>query len=128
MSSLKPIKKIIKKLLKRLRQQLLMITDGNKGLENAVDMVFPLTPRQRCWAHKMRNVALTAFYNTPKTLWKKLRTTNIIERAFREARRRTRTMSCFNNLASIERIVFAVLNHLNDQWGKTPVYEFTQRC
>ncbi|MDW7998545.1 MAG: transposase [Thermodesulfovibrio sp.] len=40
---------------------------------------------------------LTAFYKAPKSLWKKLRTTNIIERAFREVRRRTRTMSCFNN-------------------------------
>lgn len=32
---------------------------------------------------------LTAFYKTPKSLWNKLRTTNIIERAFREVRRRT---------------------------------------
>ena len=35
----------------------LIVTDGNRGLEKAVDMVFPLVGRQRCWAHKMRNVA-----------------------------------------------------------------------
>ncbi|GAQ94634.1 transposase, Mutator family, partial [Thermodesulfovibrio aggregans] len=69
---------------------------------------------------------LTAFYKTPKSLWKKLRTTNIIERAFREVRRRTRTMSCFNNVESIERIIFAVISHLNEKWRNTPIYEFTQ--
>ncbi|MDW7998079.1 MAG: transposase, partial [Thermodesulfovibrio sp.] len=62
----------------------------------------------------------------PKSLWKKLRTTNIIERAFREVRRRTRTMSCFNNTESIERIVFAVISHLNENWWRTPIHEFTQ--
>jgi len=35
-------------------------------------------------------------------------------------------MSCFNNVQSIERIVYAVLNHLNEQWGKKPLKEFTQ--
>ncbi|MCS7232409.1 MAG: transposase [Elusimicrobiota bacterium] len=69
---------------------------------------------------------MTAFYKAPKSLWKKLRTTNIIERAFREVRRRTRTMSCFNNTESIERIVFAVISHLNENWGRTPIHEFTQ--
>jgi transposase-like protein len=69
---------------------------------------------------------LLAFYGTPRALWKKLRTTNVIERAFREVRRRTRPMSCFNNTQSIERIVYAVMSHLNDQWGKRPLKEFTQ--
>jgi len=159
----------------------LIITDGNQGLVNAVDLTYPGIPRQRCWAHKLRNVAnsltkkdqdecirearniynspsrqkaiehyfvwakkwrsrrpkalacmekdleeLLAFYGTPRALWKKLRTTNVIERAFREVRRRTRPMSCFNNTQSIERIVYAVLSHLNDQWGKKPLKEFTQ--
>ncbi|MDW7971991.1 MAG: transposase [Thermodesulfovibrio sp.] len=35
----------------------LIVTDGNKGLEKAVELVYPLVPRQRCWAHKMRNVS-----------------------------------------------------------------------
>jgi transposase-like protein len=159
----------------------LIITDGNQGLANAVDLTYPGIPRQRCWAHKMRNAAtyltkkdgdecireartiydansrheavehyflwakkwrsrrpkavaciekdleeLLAFYTCPKPLWKKLRTTNVIERAFREVRRRTRPMSCFNNTQSIERIVYAVMSHLNDQWGKKPLKEFTQ--
>jgi putative transposase len=35
----------------------LIATDGNPGLENAVDLVWPFVKRQRCWAHKLRNVA-----------------------------------------------------------------------
>ena len=42
----------------------------------------------------------------PKHLRPKLRTTNAIERCFREVRRRTRPMSAFCNDASCERIVY----------------------
>jgi len=66
-------------------------------------------------------------YYCPKEIRKKLRTTNVIERAFREVRRRTMPMSCFNNTQSIERIVYAVLSHLNDKWRIKPLYEFTQK-
>ncbi len=34
----------------------LIATDGGSGLRKALDVVFPLTPHQRCWAHMMRNV------------------------------------------------------------------------
>ncbi|MBP6972701.1 MAG: transposase [Syntrophorhabdus sp.] len=40
---------------------------------------------------------LLSFFTCPMPLWRKLRTTNLFERAFREVRRRTRPMSCFNN-------------------------------
>ena len=69
---------------------------------------------------------LLNFYSCPKEIRIKVRTTNVIERAFREVRRRTRPMSCFNNTQSIERIVYAVLNHLNDKWRIKPLKEFTQ--
>ena len=62
-----------------------------------------------------------------REIWVKLRTTNVIERVFREVRRRTSPMSCFNHDQSIERIVYAVLNHLNEQWGKKPLKEFTHK-
>jgi putative transposase len=34
----------------------LIITDGAQGLIRAVETVYPLVARQRCWAHMMRNV------------------------------------------------------------------------
>jgi len=34
----------------------LIVSDGCKGLANAVDMLFPMIDHQLCWAHKMRNI------------------------------------------------------------------------
>jgi len=39
-----------------LRQPLLLISDGHKGLRNAITRVFPHAKRQRCIAHKLRNI------------------------------------------------------------------------
>jgi len=151
--------------------------DGNKGLRNALDYVYPNVKVQRCWAHKLRNVSnrlpkrsrdicvnearhiyqqetyddavyafrkwfsawepiypeavksieddleeLLNFYEQPLALRIKLRTTNIIERVFREVRRRTRPMSCFNNRASVERIIFAILTRQNNLWKDNPLF------
>jgi len=68
---------------------------------------------------------LLNFLNEPLLLASKLRTTNAIERSFREVRRRTRPMSCFNNDASCERIIFAVFNHQNRKWKDRYLPEFT---
>ena len=69
---------------------------------------------------------LLNFFDLPEAHWKKLRTTNVIERAFREVRRRTRPMSSFTNLASCDRIVYGVLSHLNSSWERKPFFKFTQ--
>lgn len=158
----------------------LVTTDGCPGLHRALDTVYPYVPRQRCWAHKLRNVAarlprkhqeaclgeakgiyragtrreavahfrewahrwrqvapkavgclekdleeLLPFLDCPQAHWKKVRTTNAIERAFREVRRRTRPMSCFQNSASVDRIIFGVISHLNKAWQDKPLKEFT---
>lgn len=165
---------------KRLK---LIITDGCPGLHRTLDTVYPYVPRQRCWAHKLRNVAnklprrdqgecikgaaliyqaenrrqarkrylewgstwgkrhpeavrclekdldeLLSFLDMPAEHRVKVRTTNVIERAFREVRRRTRPMSCFNNTASVNRIIFGVISHLNRHWKEYPLSLFTQLC
>jgi transposase-like protein len=48
--------------------------------------------------------ALLNFFAVLEGHWKKVRTTNVIERAFREVRRRTRPMSSFSNPESCDRI------------------------
>jgi putative transposase len=63
---------------------------------------------------------LLSFFQVPETHWKKVRTTNGIERAFREVRLRTRPISSFTNPASCERIVFGVISHLNRSWKENP--------
>jgi len=160
----------------------LVITDGCTGLHRALDTVYPYTPRQRCWAHKLRNVAnrvsrkhqkeclkearliyqaknrreaekyfrdwsqhwqgivpkavecieedldeLLSFMDCPVEHRRKVRTTNVIERAFREVRRRTRPMSCFQNSASVDRIIYGVVSHLNKNWKDKPLPEFTHK-
>ncbi len=57
---------------------------------------------------------------------KRIRTTNVIERSFREIRRRTKPMSCFNNNDSLQRIIFAVFYRLNTNWKEKPLNQFTQ--
>ena len=69
--------------------------------------------------------ALLAFLSCPAAHHRKVRTTNAIERCFREVRRRTRPMSCFNNDASCERIIYAVFSHLNRSWEGKPLLQFT---
>ena len=149
----------------------MIATDGNEGLLGALDLVYPHTAKQRCWQHKMRNVAnkcrrkyqalvvnsareiykaesekqavrafhdfkrlvkpiqpeavkciekdlpeLLHFYKQPVELWKKLRTTNSIERSFREVRRRIRTINVFSNEPSSDRILYGVFTRLNETW------------
>jgi len=61
-------------------------------------------------------------------LWKKIRTTNLIERAFREVKRRTRPMGVFGNKGSMERILYAVFFHYNSKGQEVPSFLFTQRA
>lgn len=158
----------------------LITTDGCPGLHRALETVYPYVPRQRCWAHKLRNVAsklrrkhqqeclsgakliyqadthkeavirfrfwanrwrsfepkavhcleqdldeMLSFLGCPNAYWRKIRTTNAIERAFREVRRRTRPMSCFQNSASVDRIIYGVISHLNNNWKEKPLPQFT---
>jgi putative transposase len=158
----------------------LICVDGNKGLWNAIDLAFPSIPKQRCWAHKLRNAlqhlplkdrdlckiqarniynassfhqavlsykawahtwrlrapqtvhtiekdldSLLQFYRCPQNLWLKLRTTNAIERCFLEVRRRTRPMTCFQNVQSVERIIFAIFSRMNGLWMDKPLWKTT---
>ena len=157
-------------------------TDGAPGLIAALDLVYPLARRQRCWVHKLRKVsnklrkrhrepclrearsiylaptrreavrcfrawqrhwealepaavaglaqdleALLVCFEVPVAHRKKIRTTNPLERAFREVRRRTNPMACRNNYGSVERITFAVINHPNTKWSRKPLPEFTRK-
>lgn len=160
----------------------LVVTDGCPGLHGALETVYPYVPRQRCWAHKLRNAAnyirrrdqkeclkgaraiyladtrrdalrnyrlwqskwhllypqattclgkdldeLLNFLAVPRDHRIKVRTTNVIERAFREVRRRVRPMSCFSNGKSVDRIIYGVMSHLNQHWKGRPYREFTHK-
>lgn len=157
----------------------LIVSDGSPGLGKAIEYLYPHVKHQRCWAHKLRNVAdkvrkddqklvlagakripasatrkaaieafkrwrdrwinqypqavrciekdldtLLACFDFPKEMRKRIRTTNLIERSFKEVRRRTRPIGCFNNVESCERIIYAVMIYLNARWEGKPLLQF----
>jgi transposase-like protein len=57
---------------------------------------------------------------------KRVRTTNAIERRFREVRRRTRPMGVFSDRTSMDRILFAVFIHENRNQGVSTPLALTQ--
>jgi transposase-like protein len=57
---------------------------------------------------------------------KRVRTTNAIERRFREVRRRTRPMGVFQDRTSMDRILFAVFTHENANQGVPTLFSLTQ--
>lgn len=64
---------------------------------------------------------LSFFQIKNSQIWSRLRTTNLIERSFREVRRRTRPMGVMAHTQSLQRIVFAVFHHLNQNWSQQPL-------
>jgi len=90
-----------------LRPPALVIQDGNRGVAKAVKVVWKDVPARgasptrsaMCWtacgipARDLRD-CLT-FYPFPEMHWRRLRTSNVIERAFREVRRRTDVVGRF---------------------------------
>lgn len=157
----------------RGRKLELIIMDGAAGLWAAVEEIYPLTPHQLCWVHKLRNVArhcpkryrrectgqaaqimyaassglaarqfrqwrdrwqkqtpktirclekdfhkLIPFFEFPQEIRKLIRTTNVIERAFLEVRRRLKVMGYFQNAPSCRRIVYALFNYFNHKWQR----------
>jgi transposase-like protein len=54
-----------------------------------------------------------------------VRTTNAVERRFREVRRRTRPMGTFQDETSIDRILFAVFTHENKSQGLSTPFLLT---
>lgn len=69
---------------------------------------------------------LLSFFSFPRHLWRKLRTTNVIERCFVEVRRRTRPMVCFVNVKSVDRIIYSIFQRFNLEWKNRTLKVFTQ--
>jgi len=69
---------------------------------------------------------LLSFFAMPRHLWRKLRTTNVIERCFVEVRRRTRPMVCFVNVESVDRIIYSIFHRFNLEWRTRTLSLITQ--
>jgi len=58
------------------------------------------------------------FYRFPERHWKHIRTSNVIERSFKEVKRRTRVVGRFPNETSALVMVFSILNEERLKWQK----------
>jgi len=92
-------------------------TQARKTARNFVHTWESLYPRAvKCLRDDLDD--LLAFLKFKTETWRKAaRTTNAIERRFREVRRRTRPMGVFSDRTSVERILFAVFIYENKQLG-----------
>jgi len=69
---------------------------------------------------------LTCFRYKSEADRRAVRTTNAVERRFREVRRRTRPMGTFQDKTSMDRILFAVFAHENKSQGVSTPFLLTQ--
>lgn len=69
---------------------------------------------------------LTCFRYKAEAARRAVRTTNAIERRFREVRRRTRPMGTFQDKTSMDRILFAIFTHENKSQGVSTPFLLTQ--
>jgi transposase-like protein len=70
---------------------------------------------------------LLAFFNCPREHWRYIRTTNPIERIFRDLRRRSFGWAGFANPKSCDRLLFGVFWQANQRWANNPVIESTHK-
>lgn len=59
---------------------------------------------------------LIAVFDFPESIRHMIRTTNVIERCFREVRRRLKVMGYFPNSGSCNRMVYALFAYFNSKW------------
>ncbi len=165
-----------------LRTPLLVTTDGAPGLISAVERVWGKSLRQRCLAHKMRNIldkvspaareevkrrvqdvfyaplletakeraakvlrdyqkehpaamrsfsddleACLVYLRCPLAHHKAIRTTNLLERAFQESRRRTKVIPHFFTEKACLKLVFSALWKTSQRWRKVTMTELEQQ-
>ena len=61
-------------------------------------------------------------FTFPLSHWRRLRTSNIVERLNKEIKRRTRIVGVFPNVESCERLISAVLLEIGEEWQESDVY------
>ncbi len=83
---------------------------------------------EKTWRHKAPNAVqclakdidkLLPFLQCPLEHHRIVRTTNVIERLFRELRRRLKVMGTFPDSASCKRITYAIFAYHNTRWTRT---------
>jgi len=94
---------------------------AERYLAEAVAAYQKRAPKLAAWMETNLPEGLTVF-DFPKAHWRRIRTTNMVERLHREIRRRTRVVSIFPNEASCLRLITALLMETSEAWVTGRVY------
>src|SRR5690554_238390 len=78
-------------------------------------------PRLTAWTETNIPEGLSVF-EFPSEHWRRIRTSNVLERVNKEIRRRTRVATIFPNEASCLRLVSAVLMEISEDWETGRIY------
>jgi putative transposase len=78
-------------------------------------------PQLAAWAEENIPEGLTVFQFQPSH-WRRIRTSNCVERLNREIRRRSRVATLFPNEASCLRLVTAVVMEISEEWQTNRIY------
>src|SRR5215212_6347774 len=126
-----------------LGDPLLVVSDGAPGIIRAIEECFPRSARQRCLAHRMRNLAAKvpsavacfeddfeaciAHLRLPVPHRRATRTTNLLERLFVEERRRLKIIPNGFGEKPVLKLMFAALIRAAERWRGLRFTEFELR-
>jgi putative transposase len=88
-----------------------------RGLERFIATWGEKEPKAvRCFSKDFQQTL--TYFEFPRPWWRLVRTTNMLERFFREVRRRIKPVDSFKNIASAERLIFALNSYANELYFK----------
>ena len=95
--------------------QAISLAEAKERLRKVREQYEKRAPKFIEWLEENIEEGLT-FYQFPREHWKKIRTSNGLERINQEIKRRTRVARLFPNEESCERLVSAILVEIHEDW------------
>ena len=95
--------------------------EARRLLDQLLERYKTSAPRLTAWAETNLPESLTVF-QFPSEHWRRIRTSNVLERVNKEIRRRTRVATIFPNEESCLRLVSSILMEISEDWETGRVY------